>query len=86
MFYCPKKGLLKQHQPYENALGIKSVRFSNNGEFLAVGSYDQVVRIFNCLTWDLITEFKHTKNVQKKEDMFIFQEENADGDGPGYRQ
>ncbi len=40
------KGLIAKHVPYEKALGIKAVTFSPNGQYLSVGSYDQIVKLF----------------------------------------
>jgi len=40
LLYCPRNGLKARFQPYKFALGIKSVQFSHEGEYLAVGAYD----------------------------------------------
>lgn len=50
---------MHKYSAYDYALGIKSFKFSNNSAYLAVGSYDEKIRIFNCLTWKLVTELEH---------------------------
>ncbi len=37
---CPFKGVVLKYQPYDYALGIKVVQFSNRSLFLGVGSFD----------------------------------------------
>ena len=44
---------------YQFGLGIKSVTWSPSGQFLAVGSYDQKVRLLNHITWKVIAEYDH---------------------------
>ena len=39
-----------------------------------MGFYDESVRLYNCLTYQFITEFPHPREVKKEEEMFIFQE------------
>lgn len=34
------------------------------GQFLAVGSYDQMLRVLNHLTWKTFAEFMHLSNVR----------------------
>jgi len=59
LVYCPAQGLISKYQAYEYALGIKTFKFSDNSMFLAVGSFDEKIRLFNTLTWKPITEFEH---------------------------
>ena len=40
LVYCHTRGLVFRYEPYTYALGIKSVQFSNDNLFLAVGSFD----------------------------------------------
>lgn len=37
---CPFKGVLLRYQPYDYALGIKTVEYSNTSFFVAIGSHD----------------------------------------------
>ena len=51
------------YSAYENALGVKSLAWSPTGQFLAVGSYDQRVRLLNHITWKTVAELKHPSDV-----------------------
>jgi len=62
--YTPRGQKLAQFQAYANALGIKSITFSPKSRFLAVGSYDQVCRVFNNLTWRSLAEYKHSSVIK----------------------
>uniref|UniRef100_A0A672LC84 WD repeat-containing protein WRAP73-like n=1 Tax=Sinocyclocheilus grahami TaxID=75366 RepID=A0A672LC84_SINGR len=55
--------LLSSYSAYEWSLGIKSVAWSPSSQFLAVGSYDEKVRILNHITWKKITEFEHPTTI-----------------------
>jgi hypothetical protein len=44
-------------------LGIKSYNMSFNGHYLAVGFYDQCVRLYNHISWKLIIELQHKSNL-----------------------
>lgn len=54
---CPFNGIVHRYEAYEYGLGIKSIDYSPNSSFLAVGSYDEKVRLFNTLSWKLIIEW-----------------------------
>lgn len=43
---------------------MKSVSWSPCGQFLAVGSYDQMLRVLNHLTWKVFAEFTHLSTVR----------------------
>ena len=58
-FYSPDGRLLGDYQAYTGALGIKSMAWSKTGRILAVGSYDQKIRLVNHLTWKPIIDFDH---------------------------
>jgi len=73
--YCPAQGLLQKFQPNEYGLGIKTFKFSSNSMFLAVGSYDEKIRLFNCLSWKVITEFEHKSLLTDLSDTLVFKEE-----------
>ena len=51
LIYSPHGRKLADYQAYDNALGIKGVTWSPSSQFLAVGSYDEVCRVFTTLTW-----------------------------------
>ena len=45
--YHPDGQLIGEYSAYSQALGIKSVEWAPSGQFLAVGSYDQSLRLLN---------------------------------------
>lgn len=61
------------YSAYEMALGIKCVSWSSTSQFLAVGSYDEKVRLLNHITWKMIAEFPHLPALDSSSTM-IFQE------------
>lgn len=64
LIYSPDGRCLFKYQAYESGLGVKSVSWSPCGQFLAVGSYDQMLRVLNHLTWKTFAEFIHLSNVR----------------------
>ncbi|OIV90622.1 hypothetical protein TanjilG_01703 [Lupinus angustifolius] len=64
LIYSPDGRCLFKYQAYESGLGVKSVSWSPCGQFLAVGSYDQMVRVLNHLTWKTFAEFMHPNTVR----------------------
>ncbi|CAB1430942.1 unnamed protein product [Pleuronectes platessa] len=76
LLYSLDGRLLSQYSAYEWSLGIKSVTWSPSSQFLAIGSYDEKVRILNHITWKKITQFDHpvtinsTKAVVYKESKY----------------
>lgn len=61
--YSPTGNLLATHNPYDLMLGIKSVSQSPNGNYLAVGFFDEVCRFYNHLSWKLIMDFDHNQAI-----------------------
>ena len=73
LIYSPLGNIIARHKLYENELGIKCMSLSPNEKYLAVGSYDQKVRIFSKICWRILTEFEHkieknSPNVYKEEE------------------
>ncbi|XP_057482621.1 uncharacterized protein LOC130769343 [Actinidia eriantha] len=64
LIYSPDGRCLSKYQAYESGLGVKSVSWSPCGQFLAVGSYDQMLRVLNHLTWKVFAEFIHLNTVR----------------------
>lgn len=64
LIYSPDGRCLSKYQAYESGLGVKSVSWSPCSQFLAVGSYDQMIRVLNHLTWKVFAEFMHLSNVR----------------------
>eukprot|EP01017_Pseudomicrothorax_dubius_P017187 TRINITY_DN1948_c0_g1_i3.p1 TRINITY_DN1948_c0_g1~~TRINITY_DN1948_c0_g1_i3.p1 ORF type:complete len:296 (+),score=47.60 TRINITY_DN1948_c0_g1_i3:667-1554(+) len=81
LIFCPLQGLIAKYHPYEYALGIKTVKFCNNGQYLGVGSHDEKLRLFNSLSWKLIIELEHKSQISDAPDTTIFKEEESK-DGP----
>ncbi|RQM23021.1 hypothetical protein B5M09_010808 [Aphanomyces astaci] len=44
---------------YQHALGIKSMAWSPSGQFLALGSFDEKVRLMSHMHWKCIAELDH---------------------------
>ncbi|KHN00984.1 WD repeat-containing protein WRAP73 [Glycine soja] len=64
LIYSPDGRCLFKYQAYESGLGVKSVSWSPCGQFLAVGSYDQMLRVLNHLTWKTFAELMHPSTVR----------------------
>ncbi|XVF11266.1 hypothetical protein REPUB_Repub08aG0012000 [Reevesia pubescens] len=65
---------LFKYQAYESGLGVTSVSWSPCGQFLAVGSYDQMLRVLNHLTWKTFAEFMHLSTVRAPCSAAVFKE------------
>ncbi|OWZ10725.1 hypothetical protein PHMEG_00016381 [Phytophthora megakarya] len=59
LLYSPHGTLLAKYQAYENALGLKSMTWSASGQFLALGSYDEHLRVLSHINWKPVTDFDH---------------------------
>ncbi|NXP29239.1 WRP73 protein, partial [Scytalopus superciliaris] len=66
LLYSLDGRLLSSYRAYEWPLGIKSVAWSPSSQFLAIGSFDEKVRILNHVTWKKITEFEHPATIASK--------------------
>lgn len=53
--------LLSRFNAYQHALGIRNTLWSPCGQFFAVASYDSCVRIFNHVTWKVLSEYDHNE-------------------------
>ncbi|XP_052286453.1 WD repeat-containing protein WRAP73-like isoform X1 [Dreissena polymorpha] len=56
---------LSKFSAYEYALGIKTLTWSPTSQFLALGSYDEKLRLLNHVTWKTITTFSHPETVNE---------------------
>lgn len=63
LLYSLDGRLLSTYSAYEWSLGVKSVTWSPSSQFLAIGSYDEKVRILNHITWKKITQFEHPASI-----------------------
>jgi len=59
LVYSPFGDCLAKYSAYTDALGVRCILFNKTGSFLAVGNYDQSVRMLNSLTWQENMELKH---------------------------
>uniref|UniRef100_A0A7S2Y1Z6 Anaphase-promoting complex subunit 4 WD40 domain-containing protein n=1 Tax=Fibrocapsa japonica TaxID=94617 RepID=A0A7S2Y1Z6_9STRA len=83
--------LLCRYQAYEDELGLKGLSWSPSGQFLALGSYDQTVRLMTPVTWKPALSYPHAahpsampsalKCVQLTENIFVERVEREEGDG-----
>jgi WD40 repeat protein len=64
LFYSPDGACLHTYRPYDHALGVKSFCWSPGGRYLALGSFDEKVRLLNHLTWRRIAEVDHPSEVR----------------------
>nr|XP_033777660.1 WD repeat-containing protein WRAP73 isoform X5 [Geotrypetes seraphini] len=63
LLYSLDGRLLSTYSAYEWSLGIKSITWSPSSQFLAIGSYDEKVRILNHVTWKPIAELEHLATI-----------------------
>eukprot|EP01135_Chromosphaera_perkinsii_P004228 Nk52_evm17s272 gene=Nk52_evmTU17s272 len=72
----PSTGLLSSSTSgngCSSSLGIQSVTWSSSNQFLAVGSFDQHVRILNHVTWKSVVDHDHPNTITNQ-DTDIFKE------------
>ncbi|KAJ1336681.1 hypothetical protein BSLG_007000 [Batrachochytrium salamandrivorans] len=77
--YYPDGRLVHKYSAYDSGLGVKSVRWSPSGQFLAVGSYDQKCRLLNHYTWKPLVELEHPSHLQFR-DITVHKEINVSED------
>ncbi|WIA32488.1 hypothetical protein OEZ86_003307 [Tetradesmus obliquus] len=65
---------LGSYSAYGDGLGVRSVGWSPGGDLLAVGSYDQVVRVLNGVTWQPLLECHHGSPVDEPAQVAVYQE------------
>ncbi|KAI0238144.1 WD repeat-containing protein WRAP73 [Lamellibrachia satsuma] len=67
LLYSVDGRCLATYSAYDWALGIKSVAWSPTSQFLAIGSYDQKIRLLNHITWKTIVEHSHPVTLKSSE-------------------
>ncbi|KAF6261305.1 quinon protein alcohol dehydrogenase-like superfamily [Scenedesmus sp. NREL 46B-D3] len=70
----PDGASLGSYSAYGDGLGVRSVAWSPGGDLLAVGSYDQVVRVLNSVTWQPLLECQHGSPVDEPAEVAVYQE------------
>ena len=63
LMYSMDGRCLATYSAYEHALGVKTVSWAPSSQFLAIGSFDEKVRVLNHLTWRTVTEHTHPTTV-----------------------
>lgn len=71
--YSPTGQCIHSFSAYENALGIRAVRWSPTAQLLAIGSFDMKIRLLNHLTWGVLSEYEHKPAITSPE-ILIFKE------------
>ncbi|KAM3872419.1 WD repeat-containing protein WRAP73 [Diretmus argenteus] len=66
LLYSLDGRLLSTYSAYEWSLGVKSVTWSPSSQLLAIGSYDEKVRILNHITWKKMAEFEHPATINNQ--------------------
>ncbi|KAF0980699.1 hypothetical protein FDP41_013182 [Naegleria fowleri] len=61
--YSPAGSEISHYSAYNDLLGVKTVKWSPNGQLLAIGSFDQKARLLNHLTWNLTGTYEHASPV-----------------------
>ncbi|GAB4821177.1 hypothetical protein N2152v2_008223 [Parachlorella kessleri] len=76
--YTPEGECLTCYQAYSEGLGVKSLAWSPSGQLLAVGSFDQEVRVLNHVTWNPLARFAHPANVSGPPTVVAYSEVEED--------
>ncbi|XP_077998010.1 WD repeat-containing protein WRAP73-like [Glandiceps talaboti] len=63
LLYLADGRCVATYSAYDWALAIKSVAWSPTSQFLAIGSYDEKVRILNHITWKTVVTHSHPSTV-----------------------
>ena len=74
LVYRPDGKRVSRYVAYENALGIKSSSWSPSGQLLAIGSYDESVRILSSATWKPIVEYVHSHTISSQSRVHVYRE------------
>lgn len=63
LMYSMDGRCLASYSAYEHALGVKTVTWAPSSQFLAIGSFDEKLRVLNHLTWRAVAEHVHPPTV-----------------------
>lgn len=73
--YCPSKTQIFKHEVGNNSLGVKTVKMSKKSEYLAQGTYDDKIKLYNTLCWRLICDIDFKINPSDIEEIKFYKEE-----------
>ena len=73
--YCPSKTQIFKHEIGNNSLGVKVTKMSPKSEYLALGTYDDKVKLYNTLCWRIICDIEFKFNPNDIEDIKFYKEE-----------
>ncbi|CAG0915137.1 unnamed protein product [Notodromas monacha] len=65
VLYTPNGHLLGTFAPQEWILGVRSIAWAPNSKFIALGSFDQKVRVLNHITWMPVTVWDHPAVIEE---------------------
>lgn len=65
LLYSMNGQCLATYSAYEHALGVKTVLWAPSGQFLAIGGFDEKLRVLNHLTWRTVAEHTHPSTIDK---------------------
>ena len=73
--YCPSKTQIFKHEVGNNSLGVKTVKMSQKSEYLAQGTYDDKIKLYNTLCWRLICDIDFKINPNDIDEVKFYKEE-----------
>jgi hypothetical protein len=59
----PFRGVTNVYGDKDFCLGVSTYKFSNNGDFLALGAHDDCIHLLNTATWKLISELELSEKI-----------------------
>ncbi|KAH9513432.1 WD repeat-containing protein wrap73 [Bulinus truncatus] len=65
---------LSKFSAYDLALGIKAVTWSPSSQFLAIGSFDEKVRLLNHITWKTVATLSHPELLDSSKHVVVYKE------------
>ncbi|GMH33685.1 hypothetical protein BSKO_01519 [Bryopsis sp. KO-2023] len=74
LLYSMEGKNLGTYSAYEGALGIKSASWSPAGEFISVGSFDQMLRLLNNVSWEPTLTCPHQHVVSSPASVVVYKE------------
>ncbi|XP_077370708.1 WD repeat-containing protein WRAP73 [Festucalex cinctus] len=83
LLYSLDGRLLFTYSAYEWSLGVKCVAWSPSSQFLAIGSYDEKVRILNHITWKKMAQFEHPATITNSKAVVYKEVEKRSAAGSG---